>query len=84
MNCPYCYHDKSKVVETRFNDESVWRRRRCFKCEELFVTQEYTVNGKSFPTDINREHKLAAQRRRQLTSLPQPLIESGFQGWARP
>jgi transcriptional repressor NrdR len=42
MHCPYCYSQKSEVVETRDNDEldTIRRRRTCLGCQRRFTTYE--------------------------------------------
>jgi len=42
MNCPYCGHPESKVVDKRDTEESqvIRRRRECLKCEKRFTTYE--------------------------------------------
>lgn len=41
MNCPYCNHEETKVLETRDSEQDITRRRReCLKCEKRFTTYE--------------------------------------------
>ena len=42
MNCPYCSHPDSKVINSRGcqNGEAVRRRRECLDCERRFTTYE--------------------------------------------
>ena len=42
MNCPYCAHPESKVVDSRPADEgsSIRRRRECLECHKRFTTYE--------------------------------------------
>jgi transcriptional repressor NrdR len=42
MNCPYCQHPDSRVVETRESGEenALRRRRECTDCDERFTTYE--------------------------------------------
>ncbi|MFB6215438.1 MAG: ATP cone domain-containing protein, partial [Candidatus Aenigmatarchaeota archaeon] len=40
MQCPYCDHDSTKVVDTREASEKVRRRRECLECERRFTTYE--------------------------------------------
>ena len=42
MNCPFCNHADTQVVETRDLDEggAVRRRRRCTGCDKRFTTYE--------------------------------------------
>jgi transcriptional repressor NrdR len=38
--CPYCHNSETKVLDSRESEESVRRRRECFKCEKRFTTYE--------------------------------------------
>ncbi|MFH0922828.1 MAG: transcriptional regulator NrdR [Candidatus Micrarchaeota archaeon] len=41
MNCPYCFHVDTRVLETRESDpEKTRRRRECLKCKKRFTTYE--------------------------------------------
>ncbi len=40
MNCPYCGHYDSKVIDSRDINEGVRRRRQCLKCGSRFTTYE--------------------------------------------
>lgn len=42
MQCPYCKHDDTNVLESRLTDDgrSMRRRRECSKCSERFTTYE--------------------------------------------
>jgi len=42
MNCPFCNHFDTKVLDTRSADEgkSIRRRRECNKCQKRFTTYE--------------------------------------------
>lgn len=42
MNCPFCNHYDSKVVDSRPTDEgqSIRRRRECMSCSKRFTTYE--------------------------------------------
>ncbi len=41
MNCPFCRHDETKVVDSRTSQEFVIRRRRqCLRCGRRFTTRE--------------------------------------------
>jgi transcriptional repressor NrdR len=42
MKCPFCYHQESKVVDSRPANEgaSIRRRRECLKCHKRFTTYE--------------------------------------------
>jgi len=42
MNCPFCSHYETKVVDSRPTDEgqAIRRRRECFSCKKRFTTYE--------------------------------------------
>ncbi|MGL4739825.1 MAG: transcriptional regulator NrdR [Sarcina sp.] len=42
MKCPYCFHEESKVVDSRSADDyaSIRRRRECLKCSKRYTTYE--------------------------------------------
>ena len=40
MNCPYCGHYDSKVIDSRDVNEGIRRRRQCLRCESRFTTYE--------------------------------------------
>lgn len=40
MQCPYCDHDSTRVIDTRESSEKVRRRRECADCERRFTTYE--------------------------------------------
>lgn len=42
MQCPYCHHDNTNVLESRITDEggTMRRRRECTKCGKRFTTYE--------------------------------------------
>jgi len=40
VNCPYCGHPDSRVIDSRDVDEGVRRRRQCLGCESRFTTYE--------------------------------------------
>jgi transcriptional repressor NrdR len=44
MRCPYCKHEKSKVLDSRDSEDITRRRRKCLKCSKRFTTYE-RVNG---------------------------------------
>lgn len=58
MNCPFCSHKATQVVETRETGEDVTRRRReCLKCKKRFTTYEKLENSnlRVIKKDGNRE-----------------------------
>ena len=40
MNCPYCGHYDSKVIDSRDANDGIRRRRQCLKCNSRFTTYE--------------------------------------------
>jgi transcriptional repressor NrdR len=40
MQCPYCGHADSRVVDTRTTSDGVRRRRECLSCKKRFTTYE--------------------------------------------
>ena len=42
MNCPFCGHPDSKVLDSRASEEgtAIRRRRECLECEKRFTTYE--------------------------------------------
>ena len=40
VNCPYCGHIDSKVIDSRDVNDGIRRRRQCLECESRFTTYE--------------------------------------------
>ena len=40
MNCPYCGHQDSKVIDSREVNDGIRRRRQCLACDSRFTTYE--------------------------------------------
>ena len=40
MNCPFCGHEESKVIDSRESPEGLRRRRECARCALRFTTYE--------------------------------------------
>ena len=40
MNCPYCGHYNSKVIDSRDVNDGIRRRRQCLQCGSRFTTYE--------------------------------------------
>jgi transcriptional repressor NrdR len=40
MNCPYCNHDDSRVIDSRNVNDGIRRRRQCLGCGARFTTYE--------------------------------------------
>lgn len=68
MNCPFCGHDDTRVVDSRLASEGdqVRRRRECISCHERFSTYEIAVFNMPQVTKSGgekqafNEHKLRA------------------------
>ncbi len=44
MRCPYCQHDRSKVIDTSHDNRGgIRRRRECENCEQRFSTYERPI-----------------------------------------
>lgn len=44
MNCPYCQHDQTKVIDTTHDTRGgIRRRRECLSCEQRFSTYERAI-----------------------------------------
>ncbi|MFB6264152.1 MAG: transcriptional regulator NrdR, partial [Bradymonadaceae bacterium] len=52
MQCPFCEHPESRVVDTRVSGDGskVRRRRECGRCDRRFTT--YERPEESFPTVV--------------------------------
>jgi len=40
VNCPYCGHIDSKVIDSRDVNDGIRRRRQCLRCDSRFTTYE--------------------------------------------
>ena len=40
MNCPYCGHNDSRVIDSRDVNDGIRRRRQCLQCNSRFTTYE--------------------------------------------
>ena|SRR3989338_7091881 len=64
MFCPYCFHQETKVLESRLINDSVRRRRECLSCQVRFTTYEKPVfqlavikkDGREEPFQIAKIH----------------------------
>jgi transcriptional repressor NrdR len=45
MDCLYCGHPKSRVIDKRKSPEGIRRRRECLKCKKRFTTYEKIGKG---------------------------------------
>ena len=59
MKCPYCNHERDKVVDSRSckDGRAVRRRRKCLNCDQRYTTYEYveTVPLSVVKKDNSRE-----------------------------
>lgn len=78
MNCPYCGHDRSRVVDSRDVDDGIRRRRKCEGCNSRFTTYERYQRRNLFviKKDLRREEfdrdKLATGIRKACEKRPLP------------
>ena len=78
MNCPFCNHEETKVIDSRLAGEGrqIRRRRECLDCSERFTTFEGAelVMPRLIKTDDRREpfdeHKMRASMHRALEKRP--------------
>jgi transcriptional repressor NrdR len=57
MNCPYCGHQDSRVIDSRDVNDGIRRRRQCLNCDLRFTTYERLQPASLFVTkkDERRE-----------------------------
>jgi transcriptional repressor NrdR len=48
LNCPYCGHENSRVIDSRDVNEGIRRRRQCLRCEARFTTYERLLPASLF------------------------------------
>lgn len=70
MNCPFCGHSDSKVIDSRDVNDGIRRRRECLKCEARFTTYEHLQRASLFVIkkdqrreEFNKEKLLAGLHR---------------------
>ncbi|MGE0903302.1 transcriptional regulator NrdR [Dehalococcoides mccartyi] len=70
MNCPYCSHPDTKVIDSRDVDDGVRRRRECVICGQRFTTYErfqpaglFVVKKDQRREEFNKEKLLSGLRR---------------------
>ncbi|MBI2854505.1 MAG: transcriptional repressor NrdR [Chloroflexi bacterium] len=78
MRCPFCGHEKSRVVDSREGDDSIRRRRLCLKCNARFTTYErqqrrslFVIKKDGRREEFNRD-KLASGIRKACEKRPLP------------
>ncbi len=64
MNCPYCGHYDSRVVDSRDINDGVRRRRECLKCGSRFTTYERLQPASLFV--INKDRRREEFKREKL------------------
>lgn len=57
LRCPHCGEFLSKVIDSRGNAKTVWRRRRCESCGKKFSTAEQVIPPKK-ATPKTRHHNI--------------------------
>jgi len=78
VNCPYCGHYDSKVIDSRDVNDGIRRRRQCLQCGSRFTTYERLQPGGLFviKKDRRREEfgreKLLSGLRRACEKRPLP------------
>ena len=78
MNCPYCGHTDSKVIDSREVNDGIRRRRQCLSCGSRFTTYERLQPASLFviKKDERREefnkNKLLAGIRKACEKRPLP------------
>ena len=70
MNCPYCGHFDSKVIDSRDVNEGIRRRRQCLQCELRFTTYErlqpaslFVIKKDSRREEYDREKLMSGVRK---------------------
>ncbi len=57
MNCPYCGHHHSKVIDSRDVNEGIRRRRQCLGCGSRFTTYERLQSATLFVVKKDRRRE---------------------------
>ena len=70
MNCPYCGHYDSKVIDSRDVNDGIRRRRQCLQCGSRFTTYErlqpaslFVIKKDQRHEEFSREKLLAGMRK---------------------
>lgn len=70
MNCPYCGHHDSKVIDSRDSIDGIRRRRQCLECNTRFTTYErlqhtsvYVIKKDQRREEFNKEKLLGGIRK---------------------
>jgi hypothetical protein len=58
VHCPHCEQPtRSRVLESRPHEGSVWRRRLCLRCQRVYVSAEHAPAGLRMPTLTSSRHR---------------------------
>jgi transcriptional repressor NrdR len=57
VNCPYCGHIDSKVIDSRDVNDGIRRRRQCLRCEMRFTTYERLQRASLFVIKKDRRRE---------------------------
>jgi transcriptional repressor NrdR len=70
MNCPYCGHHDSKVIDSRDVNDGIRRRRQCLQCSSRFTTYErlqpaslFVIKKDQRREEFSREKLLTGMRK---------------------
>jgi len=70
VNCPYCGHIDSKVIDSRDVNDGIRRRRQCLRCDSRFTTYErferaslFVIKKDGRREEFDREKLLAGVRK---------------------
>ena len=70
MNCPYCGHNNSKVIDSRDTNDGIRRRRQCLECGKRFTTYErlqpaslFVIKKDQRREEFNKEKLLSGIRK---------------------
>jgi transcriptional repressor NrdR len=70
VNCPYCGHNDSKVIDSRDVNDGIRRRRQCLRCDSRFTTYErlqraslFVIKKDGRREEFDREKLLAGLRK---------------------
>ncbi len=70
MNCPYCGHHDSRVIDSRDTNDGIRRRRLCLNCDARFTTYErlqpaslYVIKKDRRREEFNKDKLLAGIRK---------------------
>jgi transcriptional regulator NrdR family protein len=64
VKCQCCQHAKTYVLETRALSNTIWRRRCCDMCAQVFVTQE--SRAANLPDGLHKMAKGSGTKNKRL------------------